>query len=415
MCSSTCAKVYFKLLGMYLYKRKEKAMKVTLLLAQCTSELLKKSVQIVTNVLRELDVELSQVELHKLPYYEGKKTRQMDNIMASISESKGIIAIASVPMLGMHGAMQSFFDHATQYDMQSFDKPMLAITYSEWLGEQEAAQMMLKCWNVLGGTEGGSIYINKAVTMNLLLEKLEKEAENFYRLIKQDRPNIGSSERMFYYSMKQEHTSSNILKVNNSEKNISEPEIKSFAKLIKEDTFAKRLVSHSEQPTGDDRVNHQGASKEAFSHRIDLSTKEQTIKEIAHLIDKEANGEEFKSMNTGVYTRPPQVFTTNSGMKRLQQIPHYFVAQYDKAMHVILKYHVTDIDEKGYIVIKDGDCNFVEETQEVPTVEMILTEEILMSILSKKLTYQKAFMLGKLKVKGNFSVLPKLDQVFKAL
>ena len=37
------------------------------------------------------------------------------------------------------------------------------------------------------------------------------------------------------------------------------------------------------------------------------------------------------------------------------------------------------------------------------------------AILSKKITYQKAFMLGKLKVKGNFSVLPKLDQVFKAL
>lgn len=380
-------------------------MKVTLLLAQCTSELLKKSVQMVTNVLRELDVELSQVELHRLPYYEGEKTRQMDNIMANIRESKGVIAISSVPMLGMHGAMQSFFDHATQYDMESFDKPMLVITYSEWLGEQEAAQMMLKCWNILGGTEGGSIYINRAISSSLLLERLEKEAENFYRLIKQDRPNIGSSERMLYYSMKQEHTTPNMFKMNNSEKKAQEPEIKSFAELIKEDTFANRVGSHSQRTVGEDKIN---------SH-IDLSTKEQTIKEIAHLIDKEANGEEFKSMNTGVYTRPPQVFTTNSGMKRLQQIPHYFVAQYDKAMHVILKYHVTDIDEKGYIIIKDGDCNFVEETQEVPTVEMILAEEILMSILSKKLTYQKAFMLGKLKVKGNFSVLPKLDQVFKAL
>ena len=88
-------------------------MKVTLLLAQCTSELLKKSVQIIAHVLRELDVELSQVELHKLPYFQGEKTRQMDSIMASISESKGVIAISSVPMLGMHGAMQSFFDNMT--------------------------------------------------------------------------------------------------------------------------------------------------------------------------------------------------------------------------------------------------------------------------------------------------------------
>jgi len=408
------SRVYW-LLGMYLYKRKEKAMKVTLLLAQCTSELLKKSVQIVTSVLRELDVELSQVELHKLPYYEGKRTRQMDSIMASISESKGVIAISAVPMLGMHGAMQSFFDNATQYDMESFDKPMFAITYSEWLGEQEASQMMLKCWNILGGTEGGSIYMNKALPTTLILERLEKEVENFYRLIKQDRPNIGSSERVFYYNIKQGQANTTILKTSTNETRGVEPEIKSFAKLIKEDTFANRLVSHNEQFVRVEQPNHQETSKEVSSRRIDLSTKEQTIKEIAHLIEKEANGDEFKSMNTGIYTRPPQVFTTNSGMKRLQQIPHYFVAQYDREMHFVLKYNVTDIDEKGYIVIKDGDCNFVEETPELPTVEMILTEEVLMSILSKKMTYQKAFMLGKLKVKGNFSVLPKLDQVFKAL
>lgn len=390
-------------------------MKVTLLLAQCTSELLKKSVQIIAHVLRELDVELSQVELHKLPYFQGEKTRQMDSIMASISESKGVIAISSVPMLGMHGAMQSFFDNATQYDMENFDKPMLAITYSEWLGEQEAAQMMLKCWNILGGTEGGSIYMNRALPTSPLLERLEKEVENFYRLIKQERPNIGSSERVFYYNIKQGHASPTILKPDTRETKTVEPEIKSFAEFVKEDTFVNRMVSQNEKIAKADKSSNRESVKETSTHRIDLSTKEQTIKEIAHLIEKEANGDEFKSMNTGIYTRPPQIFTTNSGMKRLQQIPHYFAAQYDKTIQFILKYQITDIEESGYIVIKDGDCNFVEEVEGVPTVEMLLTEEVLMSILSKKLTYQKAFMLGKLKVKGNFSVLPKLDQIFKAL
>lgn len=390
-------------------------MKVTLLLAQCTSELLKKSVQIIAHVLRELDVELSQVELHKLPYFQGEKTRQMDSIMASISESKGVIAISSVPMLGMHGAMQSFFDNATQYDMENFDKPMLAITYSEWLGEQEAAQMMLKCWNILGGTEGGSIYMNRALPTSPLLERLEKEVENFYRLIKQERPNIGSSERVFYYNIKQGHASPTILKPDTRETKTVEPEIKSFAEFVKEATFVNRMVSQNEKIAKADKSSNRESVKETSTHRIDLSTKEQTIKEIAHLIEKEANGDEFKSMNTGIYTRPPQIFTTNSGMKRLQQIPHYFAAQYDKTIQFILKYQITDIEESGYIVIKDGDCNFVEEVEGVPTVEMLLTEEVLMSILSKKLTYQKAFMLGKLKVKGNFSVLPKLDQIFKAL
>lgn len=382
-------------------------MKVTLLMAQCTSELLKQSVQIVTNVLQELEVEMAKVELHKLPYFEDKRTKPMDQIMSEIKESKGVIAISAVPMLGMHGAMQSFFDNATSYEMENFDKPMLAIAYSEWLGEQEAAQMMTKCWSILGGIEGGSIYMNKALSEELFLERLEKEVENFYRFIKQERPNIGSSERVFYYNMKQKYRET---------KNTTS-EIRSFAELVKEDTFANRMTYQKDKILQKNVGLEEQATKtkETEGHRIDLSTKEQTIREIASLIEKEANGGDFKSINSGVYTRPSQIVTTNNGIKRLQQIPHYFVAQYDKSLSLALKYQVPDIDEEGYIIIRDGDCNFVEQIEGVPAVEMILTEEVLMNILSKKITYQKAFMLGKLKVKGNFSILPKLDQIFKAL
>lgn len=391
-------------------------MKVTLLMAQCTSELLQQSVQIVTHVLQELDVQIEQIQLHKLPYFEGKRSKQMDDLMAIIEESKGVIAISAVPMLGMHGAMQSFFDHATTYDMKSFDKPMFAITYSEWLGEQEVAQKILKCWSVLGGIDGGNMYMNKALPTKPVLERLEKEVENFYRLIKQERPNIGSSERTFYYHIKQNQAEMTKVKIKDqAEKEM--PEIKSFAELVREESFNNRITYSNE------KIAHQANNKDRYSeqtlevenHRIDVSTKEQTIKEIAHLIEKETHGDHFKSMNSGVYTRPSHVVTSNHGMKRLQQIPHYFVAQHDKNMELNLKYQVTDIKEQGYIVIKEGDCNFVEQIEEVPTVEMSLTEEVLMSILSKKITYQKAFMLGKLKVKGNFAVLPKLDQIFKSL
>lgn len=385
-------------------------MKVTLLLAQCTSGLLKQSVQIVTDVLKELEVETLKVELHKLPYFEGSRTRQMDSVMEAIEGSKGVIAIANVPLLGMHGGMQSFFDHATRYEMQSFNKPMFAITYSEWLGEQAAAQMMLKCWNILGGIEGGSIYMNKTLPSEPVLERLEKEIENFYRLIKQDRPNIGSSERNFYYHMKhggQLGSSSPVVE----EKTVPSREIKKLEDLIKEESFASHMSYYQER----EKKKEQTYERREENPRIDLQTQEQTITEIAHLIKREAGEEEFKSINSGVYTRPPKILTTNSSMKRLQQIPHYFVAQYDRNLNLILKYQITDIEEYGYIVIKNGDCNFIESMDETPTVELTLNEDILLSLLGKKITYQKAFMLGKLKVKGNFSVLPKLDQIFKAL
>ena len=389
-------------------------MKVTLLLAQCSSELLKRSVQIVTNVLQELEVEIQPIELHKLPYYDGKKSRQMESTMNAILNSEGVITMSSVPMLGMHGAMQSFFDNATLYDMSYFNKPILAITCSKWLGEQEAAQMIQKCWNILGGVDGGSIAMNEALPMTPYLQRIEKEVENFYRLVKQDRPNIGSSQRLLYYNIKQ----GGMLQVPVNRQGIeaeekpaeSKPEVRSFADMIRQDdTFAARVDRHSEKM----KTHHSSDEKDA--HHINFSTKEQTIKEIASLFDKESKDEGFTSMQAGVYTRPTKISTGVVGHKKLQQIPHYFAAQHDRTLHMIIKYQLTDLNEHGYVVIANGDCTYEDEIEGSPTVEMLLTEEVLQEILAKKITYQKAFMLGKLKVKGNFSVLPKLDQAFKAL
>ena len=67
-----------------------------------------------------------------------------------------------------------------------------------------------------------------------------------------------------------------------------------------------------------------------------------------------------------------------------------------------------------YIIIENGDCVYEEVISGMPTVELVLTDDVFREIQSKKMTYQKAFMLGKLKVKGNFAILPKLDQVFKS-
>lgn len=390
-------------------QERKKSMKVTLLLAQCTSGLLEQSVQIVTDVLRELEVETLKVELHKLPYFEGSRTRQMDSVIKAIESSKGVIAISNVPLLGMHGGMQSFFDHATMYGVESFNKPMFAITYSEWLGEQAAAQMILKGWNILGGIEGGSIYMNKTLPFKPALERLEKEIENFYRLIKQDRPNIGSSERNLYYHMKQGGQLDSISQ-DSPKQEIPLKEIKKLADIVKQDSFASHLNFYQNR-----EKQQQSSARAEESPRIDLAAREQSISEITQLLQRGPEEEEFKSIHSGVYTRPPQIITTSSSMKRLQQIPHYFAAQHDRSLNLILKYQVTDIEEQGYVVIKNGDCNFEEWTDETPTVEMTLNEEVLLNLLSKKMTYQKAFMLGKLKVKGNFSVLPKLDLIFKAL
>lgn len=347
-------------------------MKVTVLLAHCDTELLLKSIELIMRVLGELEIKAHQVALHQLPYYSGKKTSEIEGIMQSIRESKGVVAISKIPMLGLHGALQSFFDQATLYEKEYFNKPMLAVTCSEWLGEQDAARMIQKYWHILGGIEGGSVYMHTDSPEGLSLERLEKETENFYRLLKQQRANVDSSERKVYEQFKQRKGQSQESYFTGKQ----DLQVKNFAAMIK-------------------------GKEQDFS-----SIKERT---------SEANSEIFISRETGLYTRPTHIKTGVVGPKKLQQIPHYFVMQYDKTLQAIIRYELTDLKEQGYIIIKDGDCSYKDTVQEMSTVEIILTESILQEILAKKITYQKAFMIGKLKVKGNFALLPKLDQAFKGI
>lgn len=380
--------------------------KIILLMAQATAPYLQRSIAVITKVLKELDIETELINLHELPYFTGKKNKEMDKIVEAIRLGKGVIAVTHVPMLSMHGAMQTFFDTATLYTGESFNKPMMAITYSEWLGEVEAAERMLKSWNIIGGYEGSKVCLHHSMSFENIEYILEKSSEDFYRLMKQDRQNMGSTERQIYNYFREGQSLSvvqhGVVKKEGTmmqtvEKK-PEVQVKSFIEVLKQEGKI------TEPPTL------------GTTYDSGLSAKEQTIKEITHLLKRQVGEDEsFKSLQAGVYTKPSPIYTVQPALKKLQQMPHFFIAQHDKTLEMVLKYNLTHSGEEGYIVIKNGDCEYIEQTDELPVVEFIVTEEALLDILTKKMTYQKAFMLGKLKVKGNFSVLPKIDQIFKAV
>lgn len=366
-------------------------MKIIFLLAQGTIPYLKVALDTMLKVFNELDVETETIDLCQLPYFNGAKSPEMDYIVEQIHMAKAVVAISQVPMLSMHGAMQTFFDCATMYDSDKFDKPILTVTYSTWLGEVEAAEKILKSWAIIGGDEGFKITLNEQLQLDDCLPRLERVTEDFYRLMKQERYNIGCSERHLYQYFK----TGKVFKQDNPSIQKASEKIRDFVEVIKEE---KPLQTH-----------------------IEVSAKEQTIKEITQLLKKQVHDEKsqvdenFTAMGAGIYKKLQQTYLPQTISKKLQQIPHYFIAQHDKSLEIILKYSILDSDEEGFIQIKNGDCIYLDKTPMQAHVEFMLTEHTLAEILSKKMTYQKAFMLGKLKVKGNFALLPKLDQIFVAV
>ena len=359
-------------------------MKILLLLANCTHLTLQKSKEIIINVFHELEVEIQTVELETIPYYRGVKSEVFGKIARMMEESDGIVAISGVHIAGMHSAMQNFFEHMTQWEESVGSKPLFAVTYSDFMGEKQAANKMIETWGLLGGIDGGNMAFNRYTVIEEVKNSLEKNIEAFYRIIRQGRTCIISSERQSYLLMKQQHKNNTISQLGKSIKTLSEV-----------------------LDTG---------SKEESKMGVDLSTKEQNIQELTQLLKSQMkkDDEEFVQMSQITYSHPKNHIQPQGNKTRLHHIPHYFIGQHNREMNMVIQYLITDMNENGAIVIKDGDCSYIEGIVESSTIEIAMTSDILTQVLTKQITYQKAFMIGKLKVRGNFAMLSKLDQVFKA-
>ncbi len=367
-------------------------MKVVILPANCMGDYLTEALSCIKRILKELEVDIQVLDLNGLPYFRGKKVKPMDAIMKAIDSADAVVAMTNVHVLGVHASMQSFLDFAGLYEGDSFNKPILVVTYSEWIGEIEAADLVLRAWNILGGKSGNKVCINAYSSKEDVLFELEKSIEDFYRVIKQNRPNLPSSQRSLFLATKEK---------------IKE------TKEIKESTKVTPLTDILEQQTRIDLRVDEGA-KEVMN--VENLEKEKNIQEISKLLKREIqqSTKEFTQLDEVIYKRP----SSNQNLtvqvtKKLSSLPHYFTAKHDKDLEMKVQYIIADTEEKGYITIKEGDCIYTEGVANAPSVELTLATEVLSDIFLKKITYQKAFMLGKIKARGNFVLLAKLDQIFK--
>ena len=363
----------------------------------------------VTKVLEELDLTVDSLNLQTLPYYD---TRQVSPVAALASErlmeAKGVIAMMSVHLGNMHSSMQSFFEHMMRYQEVIGDKPMLAIAYSGTQGERQAATQAILQWELLGGVDGGVCVLNQYHSEEAMLEVVERKVEAYYRILKQEKPAIRCSTYYAYHQKLPTETTaeaSSMKQQLNLEPRLASPTKPSIAEILT-----------TSQPSLDIEIPKAPDVQQEELH-IDLSTKEQNIKELTQLLKLQMGSEEkpsFMDLTKVTYQRPGST-PGNRGAVKLSMIPHYFVAQHDKQFEAVIRYTLIDLKEEGLIQIKEGDCNYLQETSLPVTVEIALTQDVLEQLFKKQLTYQKAFMIGKLKVKGNFGILSKLDQSFKSI
>ena len=286
---------------------------------------------------------------------------EMKNAITTLPESlknaDGIILATTVEWFGIGGLLQEFLDACWLYG----DKNKIASLYmcpivmSTTHGEQDGKYTLMKAWEILGGRvcEGLSGYIDDTAAFESnshYMSLVEKKAENIYRTISQKPECLPNSNHVVVSTIS---TSKSI--------DLTPQESEQLSQYVADDVY--------------------------------VQTQKEDIRELSSLF-KDFLGYEQKESEEPFIDEFQAAFHPLPGMKVLYK----FVLE-EKSLPLIIEVNVNQCD------CHYGNTDYYD-------VEVTTTENNLEEILSGRKTFQRSFMAGEMRMKGDFKLLRALDSLF---
>ncbi len=307
-------------------------------------------------ILEEIHVTVERFNLYELK-------NSITTLPQTLKTADGIVLATTVEWYGIGGFMQQFLDSCWLYgDKEKIAKIyMCPIVMSTTYGEREGKLNLSLAWEILGGMPCSGIcgYIADATILENneeYLRIIEKKAENMYRTINQKLPSLPASNQI----------------------------VKQMVSITKNIDLTPQ---ESEQLS-------QYASDDAYVRR-----QKEDIQELTSLFrDMMSNNEQDDSEE--FITEFKNHFKPKAGFK------------------AIYKFTIDNRKRPLFIEINgmDCDCHYGEKGSnnivERADVEMQISRATLNEIISSRMTFQRAFMAGEMKMKGDFKTLRTLDQLF---
>lgn len=423
-------------------------MKIVVLYSEMKDQILQSVLKIINNTLRELNVEVEQINLKgQVPFYDGVKVKQVTDILLRIQQAEGIILATSVHLFAPTAVMKAFLEHCEDPDYAAIlkDKSYMSVTTTNTMGEREACEYLYRVIGILGGVELARLAIGSKqgewIGKDAELQQIiEKNVEDFYRGIRQNRKSFLSSEVDLYnnlkyaayntapnpsYNMQPPQYEPPLAKAQYQQ--IEKPEIQppyqpdaqlneDFAEIksILDNIRGKAANIEKQQP---DKVEVYEAQFEAFAEK-----QQEDIIDITREMFQETSKEPSVTQNKATYSRP-QVKTAEEVVYRektckqmMQSLPHHFQSHLAAGVKAVFQFNITGEEiVDGYLIIDNDQTQFIDGTTDRADIFIYTTSEIMKDILRGKYSIQKAFMTGQLKVRGNFVLLSKLEQLYKKM
>ncbi len=302
-------------------------------------------------VLEELRVNVSRYNL-----YESKNT--IATLPQTLKEADGIILATTVEWYGIGGYMQQFLDACWLYGDKDIISRiyMCPIVMSTTYGEREAKLNLQTAWEILGGMPCSGIcgYICNTVSLEMNEQYaaiIEKKAENMYRTINQHFSSFPASNQAVRQKVSMPQSI-----------NLTPQETETLSQYVSDESYVLRQKEDIQELTSMYRDMMSGE---------DAAGKEEFV-------------EEFKA-----------AFTPLQGFDAV-----YSINIEEKPVNLIIEVQGAKL-ECHYGNAED--CN----------VEIALNRAAMKDIVSGDMTFQRSFMSGEMKTKGDFKILRTLDQIFQ--
>ena len=307
----------------------------------------------VINKMQEILEEL-RVNVTRYNLFECKNT--ITTLPQTLKDADGIILATTVEWYGIGGYMQQFLDACWLFgDKEKIAKIyMCPIVMSTTYGEREAKLNLSTAWEILGGLPCSGIcgYIENTVMLEMNEEYtriIEKKAENIYRSINQHMASFPASNQV----VKQKVSISQTI-------DLTPQETEQLSQYVSDDSYVQRQKEDIQELTSlfRDMLHNDGTDEEEYLREFQKCFKPQT----GFAAECSINIEEKKK----------KIILTVNGPE--------IECVYGNAQH--------------------------------PDVEMQVNRATMEDIINGRMTFQRAFMSGAMKMKGDFRILGTLDRLF---
>lgn len=300
-------------------------------------------------VLEELNVKVERFILKEL---KGTIT----TLPQTLKDADGIILATTVEWYGIGGYMQEFLDACWLYgDKEKISKIyMCPIVMSTTYGEREGKLNLATAWEILGGKPCSGICGYIADSSELEMDEgyaglIEKKAENVYRTIKQQIVSFPASNQ-----------------------------------AVKQKVLVSKSIEFTPQES---EQLSQYAADDSYVQR-----QKEDLQELASM---------FRGMMSQESVEGADDYDSKFE-KHFHPIPG-FRAAYKFTIEGTGK--VIGLQVSGKDLTRNDDIVKAD-------VEAQITEEAMNEIMAGRMTFQRAFMGGDMKMKGDFKILRTLDELF---